>query len=104
MFLAAISIQNLASMFQAMYDGIGLAQTDASDLAPYLADTVFHWKEPVNIGAEIVNWIGAAVTIIPMFAIKEAIGPVPRIGLGAFPHSRPRRESRPQGHYNLTRT
>ena len=39
MFLAAISIQNLASMFQAMYDGIGLAQTDASDLAPYLADT-----------------------------------------------------------------
>jgi len=84
MFLAAISIQNLASMFQAMYDGIGLAQTDASDLAPYLADSVFHWKEPVNIGAEIVNWIGAAITIIPMFAIKEAIGPVPRIGLGGL--------------------
>lgn len=62
-----MSIQNLNSMFNAIYTGVDRGQGDFSDLTDNLADNFFHWRDPLNVGAEVSFWVGAAITTICTF-------------------------------------
>ncbi len=71
-------------MFNVMYNGIALAQTDAQALADDLADNFFHWKNPLYLGAAIAYAVDATVTTLCTFGIEKAPSNIIKGGLHGF--------------------
>lgn len=74
------SCQNLNTLFQIIYDGIGWGQGDASGLTTNLADDVFKFKDPTWKEGEIINWLGMAVTMLFTFGL----GAIAKAAAGAI--------------------
>jgi hypothetical protein len=74
-------MQNLNTMFNVMYDGLALAQTDAQALADDLADNFFDWKDPLYLAAAIAYALEATISSIISFGVLRIPVPVIRGGL-----------------------
>ena len=71
-------------MFNVLYDGIALAQTDARALADDLGDNFFKWKDPLYLGASIACALDAVITSIFTFGIVRIRSPFVRAGFDSF--------------------
>jgi hypothetical protein len=77
-------MQNLNTMFNVMYDGLALAQTDALALTFDLADNFFGWKDPLYLGAAIAYALEATISSIVSFGVLKIPIPLIRGGLRGF--------------------
>lgn len=65
-------------MYNALFDGLVLASVETSNVVDDLADKVFHWKDPKDIGQEISFWIEAAISAAAS-AVVPFVGNVWRV-------------------------
>lgn len=77
------SMVNFDSLLNNVYEGINVAQDDATDLTPTLADQLFKWKDPNWLLEDILQWVGLALGIVFSFGAGQVANTAISFGLGA---------------------